>query len=146
MTDFVEQDTKALQLASLDAFAAVLGYIRLPCGSSSYHAVNDHGVNMGFKGCPTLHFGTMVMLHNSNWEHNQYRSGYYHPAKHPIEKVYSWDNILFTLDAYTLGKAIGCTIVDKVYLQSKESGDITCHKNLVKFVDPAYHYLFLKGE
>ena len=144
MTDFTEQDTKSLQLASLDAFALALGYIRLPCGSSSYHAINDHGVNQGFKGCTTIHLGTMVMLHNANWEGCDSRKGYYVPEQDDVGNGRYLER--FMLDAYTLGKAIGCTIVDKVYLQSTESGAVTCHKNLIKFVDPNYVYLFLKGE
>lgn len=144
MTDFTEQNTYAIQLASLDAFALVLGYIRLPCGSSSYQAINDHGVYQGIKGCTTIHLGTMAMLHNANWEVCYSRKGYYVPEQDDVGSGCYLER--FMLDSYTLGKAIGCTIVNKVYLQSTESGTITCHKNLVKFVDPSYVYLFLKGE
>lgn len=144
MTDFIKQNTSTIQLASLDAFAAVLGYTRLPCGGSSYHAINDHGVSEGFEGCPTLHFGTMVMLHNADWVVCKSKNGYYVPSTDDLGngRVLS----RFITDAYTLGKAIGCTIVNKVYLQSRSGVEITCHKHLVKFVDPVYQHLFLKGE
>jgi hypothetical protein len=48
----------------------------------------------------------------------------------------------FHLDAYTLNKAQAAKIVTQVYLNGGRKG-VSCYRDLVKFVDPAYEELFL---
>lgn len=47
------------------------------------------------------------------------------------------------IDIYKLNRVLAAKIVKNVYLQRKHPGIVTCHKHLVKFVDPAYEALFL---
>ena len=144
MTDFTEQNTKSLQLASLDSFAAALGCARLPIGSSSYFAINEHGVKLGYRGADCIGFNTMVMLHSTDWITYPFKRGY----NIPVTDFFGNGNCLkrFVTNGYALNKALSARIVTQVFLRSNNSGVVTCHKHLVKFVNTSYQYLFLKGE
>lgn len=48
-----------------------------------------------------------------------------------------------SIDMYKLNQVCAAKIVKDVYLQRKHPSIVTCHKHLVKFVDPAYEALFL---
>jgi len=137
--DYTYVDTKAIQIASLNAFAAALGYWSNPF-TNSFHA-EDY---QGFKGCPTISFSTMVKLHDANWMRgtpeynlvpefnfvNKLAGGYY-------EKT-------FQLDAYTLNKAQACKIVERIFIHCTKNGVLKCYKSQVQFTDSAYQQMFLK--
>ena len=137
------KDTLAIQLASIDAFAYVLGYWK---GFDNKLCTEySLGVAHGWKGCETLSMNTVVKLHNSLWC-NSVVGGYYFPAAFP--EVIGLDGTLvrqsaFTLDGYTLSRAKAARIAEKVFVQCNKHGVVTCHKHLLKLADESYYYLFI---
>jgi len=137
--DYTYVDTKAIQIASLNAFGQALGYWSNPF-TNSFHAEGHHF----FKGCETISFNTMVKLHDATWMRgvpeynlvpefsfvNKLSGGYY-------EKT-------FQLDAYTLNKAQACKIVERIFTHCTKNGVLKTYKHQVEFTDSDYQQLFLK--
>lgn len=126
------KDTFAIQLASLDAFAKVLGYWRHPF-SNSYHAAEErYGYRRGIKGCDTISFNKMALMHNSHWA--RFGSSWMQSTACP------W----FIVDVYTFNKAIAAKIVTRVKLQvDKKKKRIVCQNHLVNFAGTGYEQLYL---
>jgi len=137
------KDTLAIQLASTDAFAYVLGYWKGL--DNKFCTEYSLGVPHGFKGAETLSMNTVVKLHNSLWCKGVVE-GYYYPAAFP--EVIGLDGTLvrqspFMLDGYTLNKALAARIAEKVFIQCNKHGTVTCHKHLLKLCDESYYFLFI---
>lgn len=148
MTDeFIEQGTQHIQQASVAAFASALGYYE--SAQHQFVESKEYGLSKGvFKGCATIDYNTMVTLHNAkdrpSYMLQTYWDGLNNGKKVVIMAGKAQHNKLpFQLDAYTLRRAQACRIVEQVFLQKRKNGAILCHKNLVKFIDQEYQYLFL---
>jgi hypothetical protein len=137
------KDTSSIQQASLDAFAHVLGYWRTL--DNKYVESSEFLVGRGYKGCEIISFNKMVFLHNCLWLRSEIKKGFYYPENYEAIdfKYVDSGKSPFHTDGYNLTKALYSRIVDKVFLQCNNLGEVMCHKHLVKFVDSSYESLFL---
>lgn len=137
--EFVPQDTKDLQIRSVAAFMEVFNYLRHIDGKFYHESYWDcpRRWNPTFQGCQIISFNKAVRLHNETW--------WTHGDFLVKGDRFLWgESRVFKTDYYTYNKAKSVKIVQKAFLQATRHGEILCHKNLVKFVDPFYQYVFLE--
>lgn len=140
------KNTFDIQMASLDAFASVLGYQRSMFGN---HYIFDYDVAFGEQ---TVSFKTMVALHNAQWYYDETDNVFYpHREKLVREKgkflFYDFEDKPFTkvfnLSPYEYRKAQSRKIVNRVKIQCNKHGALHCQSHDVEFACPLYEKEFL---
>lgn len=143
------ENTFAIQLASVDAFADAVGYERLA-----------HSTTFVFRypaktGEEFVSYQTMVQLHNALWVYDEQDKVLY-PHKVTIVRhkgQYSHKDVadepftkVFKLSPYEYRKADARRIVERVKIQADKHNVLHCQSNEVEFVCAWYEEQFLGSE